>query len=94
MRNGLDVPRAGLALGTGLAVAYVGCVFVMLTVPHDTAIQFFNSILHGIDVSSIMRWDMPWWETVIGVLEVFILGWLFGALMAAVYNFSLVVGRR
>ncbi len=29
---------------------------------------------------------MPWWEMVIGVLEVFILGWLVGATVAVLYN--------
>jgi hypothetical protein len=58
----------------------------MLTVPKEAAIRFFNSILHGVDVTSIMRWDMPWTEMVVGVLEVFILGWLFGAVLAVLYN--------
>lgn len=75
-----------LALASSFAVAYLGCVWVMLTVPKETAIQFFNSIMHGVDVTPIMRWEMSWWEMVIGVLEVFILGWLFGALMAVIYN--------
>ncbi|HAW32118.1 MAG TPA: hypothetical protein DCY03_29105 [Planctomycetaceae bacterium] len=26
-----------------------------------------------------MRWDMPRWEMIVGALEIFILGWLFGA---------------
>lgn len=58
----------------------------MLTVPKPAVIRFFNSLLHGWDVGPIMRWDMPWWEATIGVLEVFILGWLFGALLAVLYN--------
>lgn len=89
MHAELSVRRAGLALGTAFAVAYAGCSFVMLTVPQEAAIRFYNSILHGVDVGAFIRWDMPWWEMVIGVLEVFILGWLFGALMAAVYNYGL-----
>ena len=51
-----------------------------------TAIQFFNSLMHGVDVTTIMRWDMPWWETILGVIEIFVLGWLFGALIACCYN--------
>lgn len=78
--------RAGFALGGALALYYLGCVFVMLTVPQDAVVRFFNSLMHGWDVEPIMRWDMPWWEAVIGVLEIFILGWLFGALVAVLYN--------
>jgi hypothetical protein len=32
--------------------------------------------------------DVPWTEALIGLVEMFILGWLFGALIAAVYNIS------
>ena len=82
----LSVTRFGFALAMGSALSYIGCVFVMMTVPQDVAIRFFNSIMHGVDVTPIMRWDMPWWEMVVGVLEIFILGWLFGAIIAVFYN--------
>lgn len=82
----LSIKRFGFALGTTSALLYLGCVFVMLTVPHDVVIRFFNSLLHGWDVSPLMRWDMPTWEAVVGVVETFILGWLVGALFAALYN--------
>lgn len=78
--------RLGLAMGVASTLSYLGCVFVMATVPQDVAIRFFNSIMHGVDVEPIMRWDMPWWEMVLGVLEVLILGWLFGAVIAVFYN--------
>ncbi len=87
--NTLSPTRFGFALAVGSALAYLGCVVVMSTVSHDVAIRFFNSIMHGLDVEPIMRWDMPWWEMTIGVLEIFILGWLFGAIVAAFYNFRL-----
>lgn len=82
----LSVRRLGFALGAAFALTYVGCVFVMLTVPKEAAIRFFNSILHGVDVTTIMRWEMLWTEMVVGVLEVFILGWLFGATLAVLYK--------
>ena len=58
----------------------------MLTVPHDVVIRFFNSLLHGWNVALIMRWDMPWWEAILGVLETLFLGWLVGAVLAVFYN--------
>tara|TARA_R110000868_G_scaffold340678_1_gene601359 strand:- start:653 stop:895 length:243 start_codon:yes stop_codon:yes gene_type:complete len=70
----------------GSALSYIGCALVMMTVSQDVAIHFFNSLMHGIDVTTIMRWDMPWWEMIVGVLEIFILGWLFGAIIAVFYN--------
>jgi len=84
--NKLSIPRFGFAVAVACAVSYLGCVFVMMTVPQDVAIRFFNSLMHGVDVTTIMRWDMPLWETVLGVVEIFVLGWLFGALIAGCYN--------
>ncbi len=85
----LSVTRLGFALAMGAALSYIGCAFVMMTVPQDVAIRFFNSIMHGVDVTAIMRCDMPGWEMVVGVLEIFILGWLFGAIVAVFYNMGL-----
>lgn len=84
--NLINVKRLGFALGAGFAVLYLGCAFVMATVPREAAVRFFNSITHGVDWEPIMRWDMPLWEMIIGVLEVFIVGWLFGAFVAVLYN--------
>ena len=84
--NQLSIRRFGFAVGVACAIAYVGCVFVMMTVSQETAIRIFNSLMHGVDVTTIMRWDMPLWETILGVVEIFVLGWLFGALIAGCYN--------
>ncbi len=85
----LSIKRLGFALGTACGLFYLGCVFVMLTVPQEAALRFFNSITHGVDWGPIMRWDMLWPEAVIGVLEIFIIGWLFGAVVATFYNLGL-----
>jgi hypothetical protein len=41
-----------------------------------------------------MRFDMPWSEMAIGISELFILSWLAGAAIAALYNFGVGVGGR
>lgn len=83
-------PRGlGFAFAIVATVFYAGCAFVMFTVPHDVAIRFFNSLTHGVDWGPMMRWDMPWTELLMGVVEVFILGWLTGAAVAALYNFGI-----
>ncbi len=86
--NKLSVKGTSCALGVSGAALYIGCVFIMLTAPKEAVVRFFNSLLHGWDVTAIMRWDMPWWEAVIGVFEIFILGWLVGALFAVIYNLA------
>lgn len=87
--NKLSPARFGFGLAVGSALAYLGCVIVMVTVPHEVSVRFFNSLMHGVDVESIMRWDMPTWEAAIGIVEIFILGWLFGAVVAVFYNLGL-----
>lgn len=87
--NHIDIKRFGLAVGTTLAFLYLGCMFVMATTGTDTTILFFNSLLHGIDVTTIIRNDMPLWEALMGIVEIFVLGWLTGATVAAIYNVSL-----
>ena len=84
----IDTKAMGFALGLSFTLLYLACVFIVHTVPRPAAIAFFNSIIHGIDVSSIMRWEMPWWEMAIGVLQVFIIGWLFGSAVAILYNWA------
>ena len=61
----LSIKRFGFAIASASIVSYLGCVFVMLTVPKDVAIRFFNSLMH---------------------VGIFVLGWLFGALIACCYN--------
>jgi hypothetical protein len=84
----LGVKRLGLALGTSLALIYLGCILVMMTVPREVAVRFFNSLTHLVDLSVIIRWEMAWWEMAVGFLQVFILGWLLGAMIAVFYNIS------
>lgn len=86
--NTLSVKRLGFAFGTTSALLYAGCALVMSILPRDSALRFFNSLTHGVDWGPIMRWEMPLWEMAIGIIEIFILGWLVGAAIAAFYNLT------
>ncbi len=85
----INVKKLGFSFGIISALLYLGCVFVMSTVSREASVVFFNSLLHGIDVDSILRTGIPFYEMAIGIIEIFILGWLIGASVASVYNFSL-----
>ncbi len=61
----------------------------MLSLGKEGAVFFFNSLMHGIDVTSILRTDMPLYEMSIGLIEIFILAWLIGATVASLYNLRL-----
>lgn len=84
--NRINIKKFGLAFGLTGALLYMGCILLMATVGHDGTVKFFNSLLHGLDVTSIVRMDVPLWEAGIGIVETFILGWLVGACIAGFYN--------
>lgn len=84
----INIKRFGFAFGTAAALFYLGCMFVMAIVGKEMSVHFFNSLLHGIDVSSIIRINVPLTEALMGIVETFILGWFMGAIIASIYNFG------
>lgn len=74
----IDIRRLGFAFGATFAILYLGCVLAMAMLSKEAAVFFFNSLMHGVDVTSILRTDMPFYEMMIGIVEIFILGWLVG----------------
>ena len=86
--NHISIRKLGLAFGITGALLYFGCAVVMLTLGHDSTVKFFNSLLHGLDVTSIIRMDIPLVVVLIGIVQTFILCWLIGACIAAIYNVS------
>ena len=82
----LNIKKFGLALGLTGALLYLGCILVMATVGREGTILFFNSLLHGLDTSTIIRMDIPLWEAGLGLAQTFIITWLIGACVAGFYN--------
>lgn len=85
----LSIKRLGLAVGSTGALLYLGCILLMVTVGREGTIWFFNSLLHGLDTTSIIRMDVPFWQALLGIVQTFILGWLIGAVIALVYNLGI-----
>ena len=89
MKNTTINPKGlGLAFGLTATIFYIGCVITLAATPHDKAILFFNSLLHGIDVTSILKTSMPVSQMIFGVITTFILCWFAGAMTAVFYNLS------
>ena len=85
----INIRKFGLAFGfTGLLL-YLGCMLLMITVGHDGTVIFFNTLLHGLDVSSIVRMNVPLREAFLGIVQTFIIAYLVGACIAGIYNFSI-----
>jgi hypothetical protein len=90
----LPLPRLnpkclGLGFGATGVVFYLGCILTMATVPHEQAVLFFNSLLHGLDVEPILKTSVPVADVALGLVTTFILGWFAGVLIAGFYNLSL-----
>lgn len=85
----IKIKKMGIATGLTGALLYLGCMLVMFLAGHEGSIKFFNSIMHGLDVSTIMRMDIPLWEAGLGIIEIFILGWLVGSCIAVLYNWQI-----
>lgn len=83
----INVKTLGFAVALTIALVYAACVVVMSIAGPQTSVSFFNSLIHGIDGSSIIRkTPMPLSEAAIGIAEWFVIGWLTGASVAAIYN--------
>ena len=85
----LSIKKLGMAVGTTGAVLYIGCIILMVSVGREGTIFFFNSLLHGLDVEPIIRMSVPPLDALFGLIQTFILGWLVGALIAAIYNIGI-----
>lgn len=84
----INVKKFGFAFGLTCALMYLGCAFVMSIAGREGTIFLFNSMMHGIDVSTIIKMDVPFAEMALGIIQIFIVGWLVGATMASIYNFK------
>ena len=82
----LHVKKLGFSLGLTGAIAYLGCMIIMFIAGKEGTITFFNSLLHGLDVTQVVRMDISIVEAIFGIIQTFILGWLVGACIALLYN--------
>ncbi|MBN8718669.1 MAG: hypothetical protein J0H85_04435 [Sediminibacterium magnilacihabitans] len=92
--NSIHIKKFGFAFGITGMLLYLGCMIVMATVGREGTIQFFNNLFHGIDTSPVIRMEVSLTEAVMGLLEVFIISWLTGASIAAIYNIMMHIGKK
>ena len=89
----LNVKKLGFAFGLTGTIIYLGCMIVMATAGREGSIIFFNSLLHGLDTSNIIRMDIPQLEVLMGIVQTFILWWLIGASIGAFYNAQIKIKK-
>jgi len=84
----------GLSFGATGVVFYLGCMLTMATVSHDQAVEFFNSLLHGLDVGPILKTSVPVSQVALGLVTIVILCWFAGVLIAGIYNLCVRLGKQ
>ncbi|MEZ5275564.1 MAG: DUF5676 family membrane protein [Opitutaceae bacterium] len=82
----LNPKGLGLAFGVAAVFFYLGCILLMTIAGRGALVVFFNALLHGLDIGPILSAKVSFWMTILGLVNTFILSWLFGALIAVVYN--------
>ncbi len=55
----LNPQSLGIVFGTTSVLFHVGCMISMATAPHEAAVVFFNSLLHGLNVEPILKTGIP-----------------------------------
>ena len=84
----INSKKLGLAIGATGVILYLACICLMLIAGQEGTIWFFNSLLHGLDVSSVSRMNVLFGQTIIGLILTFGLGWITGFLIGTFYNWK------
>lgn len=84
--NKLSVVKLGFAFGITFGLFYIACIAMMSLLGEQTTIFVFNSLMHGVDITTIIRMNIPISDSIIGLTGTFGLGWAMGALIALFYN--------
>ena len=81
--------RFGISIGVVGAAFYIACMAFMATASTESVVWFSNSLLHGVDIESVMRESIPFDQSLVGILSTFVGGLIFGILSASIYNVGL-----
>ena len=85
MADKLNAKRVALSLASVAAIVYVVCAILVAIFPTEI-VNVFGSLFHGIDISKITRESVPLGSTILGLIEIFVLGLIVGWLFAKIYN--------
>ena len=85
MENELKPLRAGSALGIVSAIISLICAILFAIAP-EFIMSLGNNLFHGLDLTQIAKSSISWSRVIIGIIEVFIIGFIGGWLFAVIYN--------
>jgi len=85
MADRLNAKRVGYSLAAVSGIVYLACAILVAIAPSWT-VGFFGALFHGIDITQIARTPVPLGSTVLGLVEIVVLGYVVGWLYAKIYN--------
>lgn len=85
----IDPRKLGISIGFTFFLLYIGCMILMYYLGHDGTVTYFNNMLHGIDISTIVKMNITLAEAFAGIIEIFILGTFIGICIGGFYNILL-----
>lgn len=84
----INVKRFGLAVGGSLALLYLICILIIIIFGPSPIAYLVTVLFHGIEMTSVVSREVPFWMGVGGIIEVFVLGGITGMLAAGIYNWA------
>lgn len=82
----LNTNVVALSLGITTSIVYIVCLFFIAIFPLQAIITISNSLVHGIDISSIATKRITFVGSVIGLIASFLTAAVTGYIFAFVYN--------
>lgn len=84
MVDNLNVKKTSYSLAIVVGIVYIICALLIAIAPAGT-VNLFGALFHGIDISKIAT-TPDFSRTVLGFVEILILGLIVGWLYAKIYN--------
>ncbi len=76
--------KIGLTLGLVFAMTSLICAILFVIMP-ESILNLGNNIFHGLDLTKIAK-DTSWNSVAIGLVEIFMIGFVGGWLFGVIYN--------
>lgn len=81
----INIKRAGITAGIFFTVIYAACLLAIILIP-NIALWYFGLMTHAIDYSTILVPTITLANAIIGLVVMFISGYLAGILFAWLWN--------
>lgn len=84
MADKLNAKRVGLSLAYVASIIYIVCAIAIAIAP-QFIVNVFGALFHGVDISQIST-TPTLGRTILGLVEIFVLGYVAGWLFVKIYN--------